>query len=277
MKIEERNWEEIQAYYNEGNSSKDLIEKYKLSHAIINKASKLGYFKIRSKSDAAKIGNKRFPFKHTLESKKKISKARIIYLTENPDKMPYRLYHSSKESYPEKYFAKLFQKENITVERYLPVSIYELDFCIPDKKIDIEIDGSQHYSDSKIIESDVRRTKFLEEKGWDTIRIKWSDYQKLDFEGKTKYISELKDYINKLTNNKPTIPFVENGMKLCECGAKIWKTSAKCVKCANINQRKVNYNIETLLKEKETNSYESLGKIYGVTGKTIKKWIKKAS
>lgn len=277
MKIEERNWEEIQAYYNEGNSSKDLIEKYKLSHAIINKAAKLGYFKLRSRSEATKLRHEKYPLVHSDEWKENMSRIRRKYLSDNPDKMPYRLYHSSKESYPEKYFAELFQKENITVERYLPVSIYELDFCIPDKKINIEIDGNQHYTVDIIAESDIRRNAFLSDKGWDTIRIKWSDYQKMDYEGKAKYISELKDYINKLSNDKPTIPFIENGKKLCECGAKIWKTSKRCKKCADINQRKVNYNIETLLKEKETNSYESLGKIYGVTGKTIKKWIKKAS
>lgn len=276
MRIEERNWKEIQEYYDEGNSSRDLIKKYKLNHSVINKASKLGYLKLRNRSEATKLRYKKYPLIHTAEWKSNMSKVRRDYLKSNPDKMPYKLYHSSKESYPEKYFAELFHKENIIVERYLPVSIYELDFSIPDKRINIEIDGNQHYTVDKITESDIRRNTFLSEKGWDIIRIKWSDYQKLDFEGKTKYIIELKNYINKLTNDKPTIPFIENGMKLCECGVKIWKTSVRCKKCADINQRKVNYDIETLLKEKETNSYESLGKKYGVTGKTIKKWIKKS-
>ena len=278
MRIEERNWKEIQAYYDEGNSTRDIIIKYKLSHMVINKASKLGYLELRNRSEANKIKHEKYPLVHTPESKKKISKARIKYLVENPDKMPYRLYHSSKESYPEKYFAELFQKENITVERYLPVSIYELDFCIPDKRINIEIDGNQHYTVDIIAESDIRRNAFLSDKGWDTIRIKWSDYQKMDFEGKTKYISELKDYINKLTNEKPTIPFVENGMKLCECGTKILKTSKRCKKCADINQRKtIRPDINQLITEVKDSSYLAVSKKYGVSDNTIRKWIKKAS
>lgn len=44
---------------------------------------------------------------HTQETKDKISKARIKYLLEHPDKIPYLLNHSSNESYPEKYFNEL--------------------------------------------------------------------------------------------------------------------------------------------------------------------------
>jgi len=277
MKIEERNWKEIQEFYDAGNSTRNIIDKFELNYGTISKASKLGYIKIRNKSEAGIIGKKKYPLVHTEEWKKNMSEIRKKYLKENPDKVPYRLNHSSKESYPEKYFAELFQKENIIVDRYIPISYYELDFCITDKKINIEIDGEQHYLDKKIKVSDNNRNTYLENNGWKTIRIRWSDYQKMDYEGKAKYISELKDYINILSNDKPTIPFIENGKKMCECGAKICKTSVKCVKCAHLVQVRVSFDIEKLLKEKETNSYEKLGVIYGVSGNTIKKWIKKAS
>lgn len=277
MKLEEYNWKEIQKIYEEGKSWRDLSNMFNISQYKLNKAKQLGLFNSRNKSDSGKIGKERFPIKHSIETKNKISQIRKEFLKNNPDKVPYKLYHSSKESYPEKYFAEVFEKENIKVERYTPISYYELDFCIPDKRINIEIDGDQHYLDNKVKNSDNNRNSYLENNGWETIRIRWSDYQKLDFEAKSKYISELKDYINQLTTERPTIPFVENGKKLCECGEKIWKTSVKCVKCAHLDQVRVSFDMEKLLKEKETNSYRKLGKIYGVSDRTIKKWIKKAS
>ena len=135
------------------------------------------------------VGKKR---KHSEETKNKISESRKKYLKENPDKVPYKLNHSSKESYPEKYFNELFLNENIKVERYYYIGLYELDFCIPDKKIDIEIDGEQHYVDERIEKSDINRNEFLEKLGWTIIRIRWKDYQKLSTDEKKNYISELK-------------------------------------------------------------------------------------
>lgn len=50
---------------------------------------------------------------HTEEEKKQISESRKKYLQEHPDKVPYLLNHSSKMSYPEKYFMDLFKNEDI--------------------------------------------------------------------------------------------------------------------------------------------------------------------
>ena len=129
---------------------------------------------------------------HSKESKEKISKARIKYLKDNPDKVPYLLNHSSKESYPEKYFTQLFENEKIDIIKKYRIGLYELDFCILDKKINIEIDGSQHYLDKKIVKSDKRRNLFLESKGWKIIRVNWSEYKKLSYDEKSKYISNIK-------------------------------------------------------------------------------------
>lgn len=140
----------------------------------------------------SKIGRNR---RHSEETKNKISKRRVEYLSNNPDRVPYLLNHSSKESYPEKYFTELFENENIEVKKDLQIGLYELDFYIEDKKIDIEIDGEQHYCDPKILDSDKRRTKFLEERGCKIIRIRWANYKKLNFEEKTEFIKKLKEEI----------------------------------------------------------------------------------
>jgi len=141
-------------------------------------------------SEGYKIGkwsNKGF---HTQETKDKISKSRIKFLKENPDKVPYVLNHYSRgESYPETYFREVLENNNIEFIQEKRESVYSLDFVIGN--IDLEIDGDQHYLDKKIVESDKRRTLFLENKGYSVIRIKWSDYQKLNKQEKEHFVKEL--------------------------------------------------------------------------------------
>ena len=114
---------------------------------------------------------------HSEETKNKISLSMQKYLEQNPNRVPYILNHSSKESYPETYFKELFLKENIQYIYHFRVNKYELDFAVPSLNLDIEIDGDQHYLDNKIIDSDVRRDKYLSDLGWKVFRIKWSSWK----------------------------------------------------------------------------------------------------
>jgi len=124
------------------------------------------------------------------ETKDKISKSRIKYLKANPDKVPYVLNHYSKgESYPEKYFREVLENNNILFEQEKRESIYSLDFVIGN--INLEIDGEQHYVDNRIVESDIKRQKYLEDLGYETVRIRWSHYQKLAREEKEEFIKNL--------------------------------------------------------------------------------------
>lgn len=294
MIIDNINWDEIQKKYDsEKISERKICMLYGISSSLIHRAKKKGLFKTRDKSELLKIiiesAKKR---KLSQETKDKISKSRKEYLKNNPDKVPYLLNHSSNESYPEKYFRELFINENIKVEKKIRVGLYELDFSIPNKKIDIEIDGSQHYLDKKIIESDIRRTKFLEENGWDVIRIDWSSYQKMSFEEKSRYILDIKNYINNLLNKKPTTKnfLVKNE---CECSElksnkKRYVKKSNCVKCGNIctnnrcdrcyrlESRKVERpSYEQLLEEISQLGYCGTGRKYGVSDNAIRKWIKR--
>lgn len=132
---------------------------------------------------------------HSDEEKKKISEARKKYLSEHPDKVPFKLNHSSKESYPEKYFREWLQKENIFSEREYQVGLYTLDFAWPERKIYLEIDGSQHHLDW-MIKHDEERTKKLSELGWVCIqRVYWPDYQKLNLEERKSFLLSLKENI----------------------------------------------------------------------------------
>ena len=112
------------------------------------------------------------------ETKKKISESRIKFLRENPDMVPYKLNHYSKgRSYPEEYWKGILDSHGVSYTEQYQVGPYQLDFVIGN--IDLEIDGDQHYLDKRVVASDKRRNKYLETLGWKTIRVKWSDYQKL--------------------------------------------------------------------------------------------------
>lgn len=192
------NWEEIQKEYDSGMSWRELKDKYGFSWATFQKYREKGVIKSRSTSDSIKLDHKKNPdrYIHTEATKKKISLKRKKYLEEHPDQVPYLLNHYSKgDSYPEKYFKELFEVEKIDLKHHLQVGLYQLDFYNIECKIDIEVDGEQHYLDKRIVESDIRRTEFLEKQGWKVFRIRWSEYQKLPMDERKKLIDKIRNML----------------------------------------------------------------------------------
>lgn len=136
--------------------------------------------------------------KHSEETKKKISEARKKFLLEHPDKVPYKLNHSSKQSYPEKFFENFLNENSIKFSKEYYACGYWLDFCFNEKYY-IEVDGEQHYVDQRIVKHDIERTKKLSENGFILIqRIRWSSFQKLSRDEKDKYLKDLSLRIKEL-------------------------------------------------------------------------------
>lgn len=187
-------WNEIQKAYDEGLTYRELEAKFGCRQDTINKARIRGELKTRTRSEALKLRHITHEhLKHSESTKKKISESRKKFLELHPEQVPYRLNHYSKGlSYPETYFKKVFENEKIKLEHHYSYGIYELDFANTKKKIDLEIDGDQHYLDKRVVESDIRRTKKLNDDGWLVIRIKWSEYQKFSHVEKTNFLKELK-------------------------------------------------------------------------------------
>lgn len=84
----------------------------------------------------------------------------------------------NKRSYPEKWFVKNVLEKNKLYSKYvikekLPFHKYFLDFAIIDMKVDVEIDGQQHFRCEKSIEHDKKRDDFLLKNGWKVYRIAW--------------------------------------------------------------------------------------------------------
>jgi hypothetical protein len=126
------------------------------------------------------------------ESRKKIGAARRAYLSEHPEKVPYVLNHYSKgPSYPEKYFKGILEKTGKVFQAEHPFGSYRLDFAFPEARIDLEIDGDQHWLDPKIREHDKRRDEYLISEGWSVIRVLWSSYQKKPLLERELFIKDL--------------------------------------------------------------------------------------
>lgn len=142
----------------------------------------------------------------TDETKKKISESRKRYIEEHPDEIPFKLNHSSKKSYPEKYFEELFERECIPLKYHLQVGRYELDFYNEELMKYIEIDREQHFSDY-MINHDAERNEFLLNLGWLGLRIRWSEYKVLSLSEKKSVINNIKLFMSTVSNITPAISF----------------------------------------------------------------------
>lgn len=152
------------------------------------KARKLGLpDPVLSEETRKKLGIAGANKKLTDQQKERLSEIKRDFLKKNPEKVPYRLNHSSKgPSYPEKYWGDILLNNGINFTPEHPIGPYQLDFAILNKKIDLEIDGEQHYVDPRIVKSDIRREEYLKSFGWRIIRIRWKDYLRLD--NKEEYV-----------------------------------------------------------------------------------------
>ena len=128
---------------------------------------------------------------HTQETRDKLSKIRIKFLEENPDKVPYLINHSSNKSWPEEVFENALKSSGITGwETRYRNGIYQYDFAFPKLKIDVEVDGGTHKQE-KVIKIDERRDKWSKSQGWKVIRFE-AERVKKDVIG---CINELKNYL----------------------------------------------------------------------------------
>ena len=149
---------------------------------------------IISEESHVKRSNSQKQRKLSENTKQKISQSRKQYLENNPDKIPFKLNHSSNQSYPEKYFEELFINENIDLKYHKQVGRYELDFYNENLMKYVEIDGEQHNL-PYMIKHDKERDLYLQNLGWIGMRIKWSEYKKLSFEDKQNKINEIRLFL----------------------------------------------------------------------------------
>ncbi|TPI79988.1 DUF559 domain-containing protein [Mesorhizobium sp. B2-8-9] len=74
----------------------------------------------------------------------------------------------------------------LSFRRQMPIAGYIVDFACPDKKLIVEIDGSQHAL-AEVSASDTARTAKLEALGWTILRF-WNDDVIRDIDNACKHI-----------------------------------------------------------------------------------------
>jgi len=280
------NWGPIQIDHDSGMIQTEITKKYGISSASLNKANKKGLIKLRNVKESLLLQKRT----HTEESRKKISETRKKYLRDNPDKIPYLLNHKHKRKfYSEEYFNECLKDTNFINE--YKVDTYSLDFAEVVNKIDLEIDGNQHFYDKKIIEHDKKRNFYLSCLGWTIIRIKWSEFLILSLAEKQRIVKDIIKFKNPIAKCVAFIKPNENldlieyykkisnikklhGMKSCECGKMIEERSKKCQTCRFL--KKCPYTKSELHTLIWAFPKEELykNKIIRLSRKNLEKWIK---
>lgn len=156
-----------------GNLNQFMVAKKKGISLVVSEET-------REKLSAAGTGRK-----HSSESKQKISAARKTWLKENPDKHPWKK-NSKFKSVPCEFLKNKLIEANIQfVEEYQPVKnrAYSCDIALMDKKIIIEVNGNQHYSNhtEKILAPYYQeRHDIIKSLGWEIYELHYSEVYKDD-------------------------------------------------------------------------------------------------
>ena len=111
---------------------------------------------------------------HTPESKKKLSLSRIKYLSENPDKHPWKKHTKFKSEPCEKFKDFLRDFGLIFEEEFNPIQnrFFAVDVAFPNQKLCFEINGEQHYNRDGSLRKYYRdRHNIIKNSGWTIIEI----------------------------------------------------------------------------------------------------------
>jgi very-short-patch-repair endonuclease len=113
----------------------------------------------------------------TPETKKKISISMIKLFDEGKHgDTGWTIHKRHEKTYPEIWMESVIKNEFLDKD-YISefrLGTYKLDFAWTKKKLCIEMDGEQHYTENKQIESDIRKDNCLKLNGWKVLRIRWS-------------------------------------------------------------------------------------------------------
>ena len=278
-------------------SIRELSTKYKITSKIF--IAKVLGDKKRSVSEGKSVAHKRYPeaFKHSEETKALIREKRLKFMKEHPEKTAWR---QKNVSYPEQCFINMlhdygFDRKYLIYKDY-SVFPYFIDFAFIDMKLAVEVDGAQHLEPERA-ERDRKKDNLLVENGWSVIRFTASDVMR----NSSMVADILKEHLE--TVSKPLIERIgilksptkkehKNGSKTKKekvVHVGILKTPktrqpipkeengrTKAQNEAAYKQRKVKdrpskKELDKLIHEK---AFLEIGRMYGVSDKTITKWCK---
>lgn len=260
----------LNLYLNENYSVNDIKKKFHIGSSIIIEV--LGD-KIRTTTESRKMARKRYPekYKHTEETKKKLKEIRLRFMRDNPDKTAWR---KNNLSYPEKLFLNKLESlswdKQYSIVREYSFFPYFIDFAFINEKVAVEIDGSQHLLEERVLK-DNDKDELLFNNGWKVVRISENEIKNnienvfLKLENILSLSNNVKQYkIGVILNPKKRQrkQRKENGL-----------TEMEFIR--SLNQRKVERpEYSQLLEDVQFLGFTKTGKKYGVSDNAIRKWIK---
>ncbi len=171
------NWTDIQAYYDEGHSWREVASHFGMASETLRRARIRGDFVTsRDASEAQKLARKKNPRKHTKATKKKLREHMLRRLKDGTYPTLGRNFQGRPKSYPEKWWQSVIDArfDNTDYEDEYKFGIYSLDYAWPDLKRCIEVDGSQHEEQQQKA-SDKRKDAYLLKEGWQVLRMPWKE------------------------------------------------------------------------------------------------------
>lgn len=257
--------------YDNGLSLGDICRKY----AIPSKSYVSNYVlsgNTRNISEASKIAHKKYAksFKHTEETKKKMREKRLSWMKEHPEKTAWRLKNMS---YPEKCFQKMLEDNGLDkkylIYREYSVFPYFIDFAFINKKVAVEIDGSQHLEEDRK-NRDNEKDALLISNGWRVIRIAASEIVRGGENALNSLIEVLGD-----NNAEYTKVGILKAPKTREKVARGEDGLSDGERLRAFKQRKVDRPSKGKLNELiRSMPFTTIAKKYGVSDKAIVKWCK---
>ena len=228
--------------------------------------------KVRSSSEAVKLAHKKHPnkFKLSEETKDKIRKAHLRWMKEHPEQTAWRLKNMS---YPEKCFQKILEDNGLDkkylIYREYSVFPYFIDFAFINEKLAVEIDGSQHLEEDRK-RRDKKKDALLLSKGWKVLRIAANE---VTHDG-TNALKAVLDMLEKPITQYETVGILK-APKAYQKAARGEDGLTDKQREKAFKQRKANRSSkEELWELVKTIPFETIGKMYGINGNSVKKWCK---
>lgn len=253
-------------------SLRELYKKYNIGSKLW--LDKLLKGKTRNASEASKIARKKYPdsFKLSEETKDKIRKAHLKWMKEHPEQTAWRLKNMS---YPEKCFQEILEDNGLNkkhlIYREYSVFPYFIDFAFINEKVAVEIDGSQHLEEERK-NKDAKKDILLRSNGWRIIRIAANEVTHKNpdvLQGVLKMLGDKNKIYEKVGILKSPKKKKYKKVSRGEDGLSD-KERLRAFK----QRRTERPGKEELSKLLQENSFNAIGRVYGVSDNAIRRWCK---
>jgi very-short-patch-repair endonuclease len=210
---------------------------------------------------------------HTKQERKILSEKRKKYLKENPDKHPWKA-KNKQRSVPCEILKKTLKENGINfIEEYQPLypdRFFSIDIAFPDKKIGIEINGNQHYTNEGVLTSYYKeRHRLIEKSGWKLYEFHYSSV----------YNGMIENSIEKILEKAEVVQEFDYKFWISNKEKRILEERKRKEKKEKKKQEDINrilYKLESSdINFSKLGWVEHASKIVGITPQKVGKWMER--